>query len=345
MEIIGGKYKIENIKLGSGTFSTVWLGANIVTDEPVAIKKIPLSHKQSLLDKVSIEIETMKQMNHPNIVKYYDVVKTESEWYIIMEHCDAGNFQDVIKFNEAQSKLKKISFVREANTFYYMNQLKEALSYLRQKGLIHRDIKPANVLLKRTLDMPVDYYHTGGLIVKLADFGLAKFHYDNEASMNNTICGSPLYMAPELLIDMKYGPKADLWSYGIILYEFLHGTNPSIASNIPQLRKNLITKEINFHLGRNFTPDCFDLLIQLLNKDQDKRIEWTKFFNHRWFVYWSSSTIEEKEAILLKNGIKSDMPPIKYQYSKSVPDIISFPKTPPNLKVCAPFKSVKLPYS
>ncbi|MEM3062880.1 MAG: protein kinase [Nitrososphaerota archaeon] len=316
MEVIDNKYRLENVKLGTGGFSEVFLGTNIVTDQKVAIKRIPLTQKQNVLEKISLEIDLMQKMDHVNIVTYYDVVRTNNYWYIIMEYCDAGTLEDVIRFNDRMAKKKSANFNREANVYYYLNQLKEALSYIRKRGLIHRDIKPSNVLLTKTAknmctsfgesdtifkcdkDEQPNYYFTEKIIVKLADFGLAKEYGEDENRMLHTICGSPLYMAPELLFDMRYNSKADLWSYGIIMYEMLFGTHPNCASSLEKLKQNLRLREIDFHLAENFTPYCFDILARLLTKDPRMRIEWEDFFNHKWFAFWKNLYDREGDLIV-----------------------------------------------
>ncbi|AYV85101.1 MAG: putative serine threonine-protein kinase [Satyrvirus sp.] len=331
MEIIDNKYRIENIRLGSGGFSEVFLGSDLNTGQKVAIKKISLHQKPfqqtNGLNKLNLEIELIKKLNHPNIVTCYDVFKTTTHWYIIMEYCNYGTMEDVIKYNEIMAK-KDIHFNRETNTYYYLNQLKEALYYMRTNGCIHRDIKPMNILLtKNNLNIfsslndsgtifksdeqinsmndaeqnkDRNFDHGQNLVVKLADFGLAKHYTADGESLMNTICGSPLYMAPELIFENKYNSKADLWSFGIIMYQMLFGVHPNIANNIEQLMKNLKFKNIDFHLNKNFSPHCFDLLTKLLTKNPSARISWTELFNHKWFDYWKNINYSKRDLIIYK---------------------------------------------
>ncbi len=355
MVIIDGKYKMENTILGSGGFSKVFLGTEILTNQPVAIKRVKLFQKNLKnndgLKNLKSEIELMQTFNHPNIVKYYDVVMTPDVWYIIMEYCNMGTLQDVINFNESMSKKKSLNFNREANTYYYLNQLKDALDYLRKSECIHRDIKPMNVLLTKRYDLsltdsgtifksdeqlarehgsplrlsnsfdksnPDNFDNKDKIIVKLADFGLARKQLfqladdfekpkskmpqiDNEELLMKTICGSPLYMAPEVILVKEYDSKAELWSFGIIMYELLFGTHPQKATSMPQLINNLKSQDINFQLHKNFTPECFDLLKKLLNKNPDKRIKWSDFFNHKWFDYWKNINYDDNDKIFVKN--------------------------------------------
>lgn len=319
MEIIGDKYRIEKNKLGTGGFSEVFLGTVLENNQLVAIKKISLMQKKDILNKITQEIEIMQKINHPNIVKYYDVFKTPTHWYIIMEYCNAGTLDDVIKYNETASKNSMMNFNREANTYYYLNQLKDALRYIREQGYIHRDIKPMNVLLTRnpskinfsfnesdTIFSTNDKSETTGynltekLIVKLADFGLAKIYQESQENLMNTICGSPLYMGPELLLDTKYNSKADLWSFGVVMYEMLFGVKPINGYTTMQLKKNLSMKQIDFHLNKNFTSYCFDILTKLLTKNYTNRIDWDEFFSHKWFIIWKE--LAEKDPNMVINN-------------------------------------------
>jgi len=201
MNIIDDKYIIENIKLGTGGFAEVFLGTDLRTNRKLAIKKVSLNQKnlreEQTLKKLQFEIEIMQKLKHPNVVEYYDVVKTNTDWYIMMEYCNAGTLDNVIKYNEQMNKSKSIVFNREANTYYYMNQLKDALKYIRQTGHVHRDIKPMNILLTRIMSTGIsnnssldnlgsiftadeqlmanidktNFDHSQNIILKLADFG------------------------------------------------------------------------------------------------------------------------------------------------------------------------------
>lgn len=331
MEIISGRYKIGNRKLGTGGFAEVFLGVDLKTNKKVAIKKVSLLQKnmkkEQTLEKLNLETELMKKLNHANIVEYYDVVKTDNEWYIIMEYCNAGTLENVIKFNEAMNKKKIIDFDREATTYYYLTQLKDALNHLRESDHVHRDIKPMNILLTKdslmdTLETSMEgfgpifksdeqlkesieitnFNHSEKIVLKLADFGLAKSFTEQDELLMNTLCGSPLYMAPELLMGDKYTSKADLWSYGVIMYELLFGTHPTPAITLHQLVSKVKSESINFHTEKNFTPYCFDLLKRLLVKNYDKRIDWAQFFNHKWFIYWRKVYDGENPSIQLEHS-------------------------------------------
>ena len=134
------------------------------------------------------------------------------------------------------------------------------------------------------------WHYDEKLIVKLADFGLAKNFANCDVDMTKTYCGSPLYMAPELITRKEYNSQADLWSFGIVMYQLLFGVHPNNASKFEDLLHNLKTKEIDFHIRNNYSKPCIDLLKKLLTKNPQKRIGWDDFFNHIWFNNWNDNT-------------------------------------------------------
>uniref|UniRef100_A0A6C0CAX8 Protein kinase domain-containing protein n=1 Tax=viral metagenome TaxID=1070528 RepID=A0A6C0CAX8_9ZZZZ len=304
---IDNKYIMETVQIGKGSFSDVFKGSIISTGEVVAIKRVSLKNlektgeQKTTEEELTIEINIMRSLNHPYIVKYYDVIKTTDYWYIVMEYCDNGTLADVINYNK-----QNLQTEREATTVYYMAQLKDAIQYIKSKGIMHRDIKPMNVLLSKPNKMALSDTDMGllfmidsdknkeawdksqQLVVKVADFGLARYYKEDDQILANTICGSPLYMAPETLVNEKYNSRIDLWAYGVILYEMLFGVYPLSAKNMPQLKMQLKQKKIDFHLDQKFTPECFDLLTKLLEKNHESRINWDNFFKHQWFTLWNN---------------------------------------------------------
>ncbi len=124
-----------------------------------------------------------------------------------------------------------------------------------------------------------------------------------------TICGSPLYMAPELFLNNSYNDNADLWSLGVIFYQLLIGNVPINANTIEMLRFNLQNKDINFNINKNFTSECLDLLKNLLIKDHTKRISWINLINHKWFVYWQNNIdiFKNQNVDILNNSNKFEI--------------------------------------
>ena len=149
-----------------------------------------------------------------------------------------------------------------------MKQLASALEYLKNMNIVHRDLKPQNILLSSD-------YRT----LKITDFNFARELYENDLAQ--TLCGSPLYMAPEIIEKQHYSIKSDLWSVGMILYEMVYGNNPYFdACNVIDLLQKI--KERSIQYSDRVSPECNNLLSSLLERDPEKRITWKDFFIHNW---------------------------------------------------------------
>ncbi len=265
--------KKEN-ELGKGSFSTVYLGTYkgitnqyIKFNTKVAIKiiqtiKLTLKAIDILNDEINI-MNFIKIKPHTNIVECYDIVKNDNETFIILEYCDSGNLADIIK-----------KPIKEKYSQFYFCQLVNGLKYLDDNQIMHRDIKPKNILLTNKRR-----------ILKIADFGFAK--KCNQQSLYDTVCGSPLYMAPEIMNNSMYNNQTDLWSTGMILYEMLYGNHPfSNCKTIHELKDTLSNEiiEIPPHNTKNkdVSNTCISLLKKLLEKKVNDRISWDDFFDHPW---------------------------------------------------------------
>lgn len=268
--------------------------------EKIALKCIDLEKMDSdRIEKFELELEISKTLIHENIVRCFDVIKTNKYWFLLNEFCNQGTFVDIIK------SIKVLDFQqRELYGHHYISQLKNAICYLHSHNIVHRDLKPANILVSNK-DANSKQHSSLNEIVKLADFGLARYFdvynlndcgYDD---MITTMCGSPMYMAPELLIDHAYHIKADLWSFGVIMYELLYGTNPyNYPKSIVNLTELIKKKQINY--PPTLTPLCIDLLKKLLVVDPTQRISWDDFINHEWF---SQIIISESDDDLCNDNV------------------------------------------
>lgn len=257
-------YILTKELIGSGSFAKVYKGINTKNDKIVAIKEIcTLNMKDKVLERLNYEITVMSKLNHKNIVKFYDYEERDGYIYIIMEYCENGTFNS--KF------MKKLD---ENKAQFYIRQLAEGLKYLRGKCINHRDLKPDNLLLTNNFNT-----------LKITDFGFAKIMAKN--SIGTTLCGSPLYMSPELLKNQNYTIKADLWSVGLIIYECIYKTHPyKKASNIIELINMIDTKIIDYNFkeekNNNFSNYSIQVVRGLLQKDPKIRYTWIEFFTHPW---------------------------------------------------------------
>ena len=212
-----GHYDLYNC-IGQGSFANVYRGQHRGTKRVVAVKAIVRARlNQKLQENLDGEISILQSLQHPNVVRLTDVQTTERHVYLMLEFCPRGDLMKVIRSRGAQS---------ETQTLFYLSQLAHGLHHIRQRNLIHRDLKPQNLLLSSSAP---------DAVLKIADFGFARYMLQQD--MAETLCGSPLYMAPEILRFQKYDAKADLWSVGTIVYELLTARPPFTGSNHVQVRR------------------------------------------------------------------------------------------------------------
>jgi serine/threonine protein kinase len=230
----------------------------------------------------------MKAMQHENIVLLYDVIVGTEYIYMILEYCDGGDFSEYLKGNRLSEDVARL----------FLRQLAAGLKFLHSRNIIHRDLKPQNLLLS--------FSDNRKPVLKIADFGFARFI--EPQSVANTLCGSPLYMAPEILLCQPYDAKADLWSVGAILYEMLTGSPPFNVKTHIELVKILVTTKVRFPKHLRVSSECRDLLQGLLKKNRDDRISWDDFFCHPFLLSPSSANVsspsEPKEDVH-STGVRS----------------------------------------
>ncbi|KAF8801247.1 Pkinase-domain-containing protein [Phlegmacium glaucopus] len=240
--------------IGKGSFATVYKGYHEETRHQVAIKAVKRDNLTTkLFENLQSEIQILKSLSHRHITKLIDIVRAEKHIYLIMEYCAGGDLTNYIKKRGRVEGLEYVPSVGAALQYYphprtggldeiavrsFLRQLARALKFLRHRNLIHRDIKPQNLLLSPASPEELSRGHPLGIpILKVADFGFARSLPN--AMMADTLCGSPLYMAPEILRYEKYDAKADLWSVGAVLYEMSVGKAPFRALNHIELLKKI----------------------------------------------------------------------------------------------------------
>ncbi|CCH44535.1 Serine/threonine-protein kinase [Wickerhamomyces ciferrii] len=297
-----GDFKI-GAEIGRGSFANVYKGVNLTNHKPVAIKSIiktKLKNKK-LMENLEIEISILKDLKHPHIVELLDFKRTNTHFHLMMEYCSLGDLSffikkknDLIKkhplvktmFNKYPSPSENHNGLNKILVLNYLKQLSSALQFLRSKNLVHRDIKPQNLLLSPPIFQQEKFDNEGfvGLndlpILRIADFGFARFLPNT--SLAETLCGSPLYMAPEILNYQKYNAKADLWSVGAVLYEMSVGKPPFKASNHLELFNKIKKSKdnINFpdYAEAYLDPQIKRLICSLLKFEPTERMGFNEFF-------------------------------------------------------------------
>ncbi|XP_066877855.1 serine/threonine-protein kinase ULK2 isoform X10 [Kogia breviceps] len=261
MEVVGDFEYSKRDLVGHGAFAVVFRGRHRQkTDWEVAIKSINkknLSKSQILLGK---EIKILKELQHENIVALYDVQELPNSVFLVMEYCNGGDLADYL---QAKGTLS------EDTIRVFLHQIAAAMRILHSKGIIHRDLKPQNILLSYANRRKST---VSGIRIKIADFGFARYLRSN--MMAATLCGSPMYMAPEVIMSQHYDAKADLWSIGTVIYQCLVG-KPPFQANSPQDLRMLYEKNRNLmpSIPRETSPYLANLLLGLLQRNQKDRMD------------------------------------------------------------------------
>uniref|UniRef100_A0A8C1TK09 non-specific serine/threonine protein kinase n=1 Tax=Cyprinus carpio TaxID=7962 RepID=A0A8C1TK09_CYPCA len=246
-----GNYRLLKT-IGKGNFAKVKLARHVLTGREVSRYIFNVTYT------LFREVRIMKVLNHPNIVKLFEVIETEKTLYLIMEYASGG---EVFDYLVAHGRMKE----KEARAKF--RQIVSAVQYCHQKRIVHRDLKAENLLLDADMN------------IKIADFG-----FSNEFTIGSkldTFCGSPPYAAPELFQGKKYdGPEVDVWSLGVILYTLVSGSLPFDGQNLKELRERVLRGK--YRIPFYMSTDCENLLKKLLVLNPGKRGSLEQIMKDRW---------------------------------------------------------------
>lgn len=279
-------------KLGHGSYSSVCLGkctSGKIEGQLVAIKRITKSILSNRgLSMLSSEIGILKEIikfSHPNIVTCYDIIDDIDVVYIIMEYCNDGDFSKMLI-----KKPMKYKFIK-----FYFNQIVDGIKYLHDRGIIHRDIKPKNILMTNNKKT-----------IKICDFGFAK--RNDKVKRVYTVCGSPLYMAPDIYQKIGYNEVVDVWSLGMILYEMIFGKHPLASCDDPQkLIQSITTTDIHIPTScPEIEEDCINLLQQMLRRREYDRITMEQIFEHKWLEECKKINIDDEYDFSTIHNLPTD---------------------------------------
>ncbi|CAL9100542.1 unnamed protein product [Musa acuminata subsp. burmannicoides] len=258
-----GKYELGRT-LGEGSFAKVKYARDVRTGNSFAIKILDkqqvLRHK--MVEQIKREISTMKLIKHPNVVQIYEVMASKTKIYIVLEFVDGGELFD---------KVANHGKLKEDEARRYFQQLINAVDYCHSRGVYHRDLKPENLLL--------DSYGT----LKVSDFGLSAFAPQiREDGLLHTTCGTPNYVAPEVLNDKGYdGTASDIWSCGVILFVLMAGYLPFDEPNLITLYKKISKAEFLFPAW--FSSGAKKLITRILDPNPHTRITISNILADEWF--------------------------------------------------------------
>lgn len=268
--------------LGKGAFGSVFRALNMGTGETVAVKQVKLADlPKSELRVITLEIDLLKNLDHPNIVKYHGFVKSTESLNIILEYCENGSLHSISKnFGKFPENLVGL----------YMSQVLHGLLYLHEQGVIHRDIKGANILTTKQ-----------GL-VKLADFGVAT---RTTTLHESSVVGTPYWMAPEVIELSGATTASDIWSLGCTVIELLDG-KPPYHKLQPMHALFRIVNDDHPPLPEGASPVVRDFLTQCFQKDPNLRVSARKLLKHPWIVNARrSDSVVPKKPTEYEEAVKS----------------------------------------
>eukprot|EP00825_Cyclidium_porcatum_P001849 TRINITY_DN10856_c0_g1_i4.p1 TRINITY_DN10856_c0_g1~~TRINITY_DN10856_c0_g1_i4.p1 ORF type:complete len:335 (-),score=59.19 TRINITY_DN10856_c0_g1_i4:300-1304(-) len=227
--------------------------------EKFAQSKNMQERKEKFMQSLVREVQVWMKLAHPNIVQFFDFSETQNNYYFFMEYCKNGDLETLIK--------KKFGNLKEVDAIVVFQQLISGCKYLYDRGVYHRDLKLANVLI-----------NSEG-VAKIADFGFCKMIEDHQVKdipKQQSSVGTPLYMAPQILANMKYSIACDVWSLGVMFYEVLTGqlpwSNISSFSKPEELLQCIVETEIKLPPSLNVSKEVEQLIQKMLAKKEDDRI-------------------------------------------------------------------------
>jgi len=263
-EILTQKYEIGQ-ELGRGAFSVVKLGTNKKTKEKVAVKVIDRNDVGKDYEKnLKMEMEILKRVEHPNIIALHEMVEAGNKLYFVMELVTGGELFDRI--------VEKGSYSEE-DAKILVRKIVSAIDYLHKQNIAHRDLKPENLLVKSVED---------DTEVKIADFGLSKII--DKDKMMQTACGTPGYVAPEVLLAQGYDKEVDMWSIGVITYILLCGFPPFYSESVPEVFEQILEAKYDYpeEYWDEISAEAKDFINHLLVVDVTKRLTAEQALNHPW---------------------------------------------------------------
>ncbi|NWU78026.1 SNRK kinase, partial [Onychorhynchus coronatus] len=257
---IAGLYDLERT-LGKGHFAVVKLARHVFTGQRVAVKVIDKSKLAGeAAGQLLQEVRCMKLVQHPNVVRLYEVIDTHAKLYLILELGDGGDMFDHIMRHEGG--------LAEPRAKHYFAQIVHAISYCHKLHVVHRDLKPENVV----------FFQEQG-VVKLTDFGFSNRFQPGK--MLTTSCGSLAYSAPEILLGDEYdAPAVDIWSLGVILYMLVCGHPPFQEANDSETLTMIM--DCRYTVPPHVSAQCADLISRMLQRDPKQRASLEQIESHSW---------------------------------------------------------------
>jgi calcium/calmodulin-dependent protein kinase I len=264
---IKDKYTIGEI-IGRGGFSTVHEITRKADGSKFAVKIVEKTMIQEDIKLLRREIEIMKQVDHVNILKLIEIYENDDSVFIVME---------LVEGSELFDRIVDKGYYSEKSTVHIVKQILNAVRYLHQQGIAHRDLKPENLLCSG---------EGANEVVKIADFGLSKIFGGDKGEELQTSCGTPGYVAPEVLMSEHYDKSVDMWGIGIITYILLAGYPPFYADNDTQLFEKIMNADYDFddECWDDVSDIAKDFIRNLLVKNPEERFTADQALEHTWIT-------------------------------------------------------------
>ena len=252
-------------ELGNGSFGRVFLARHKKTKVKYAIKAIDKQNRTNIEEKPYFrrELEVMYKIHHPNVVKLFGHFEDNKYCYFIMEYISKGNVYNLLTIDKTKQLSTKVvaTIMKDViSAAYFLHNM--------DPPIIHRDIKPENVLLHE------------GFIAKLTDFGWS--NYIQEDKERKTVCGTPIYLAPEIIKETGHDERVDIWCIGVLLFELTTGKVPFQGNDIETLKTNILHLKINW--PNEMDPNAKDLISKILKLDPDERLTLEDIIQHEFFL-------------------------------------------------------------
>ncbi|XP_054098013.1 serine/threonine-protein kinase 33 isoform X3 [Callithrix jacchus] len=287
--------------LGKGSFGMVIEAADKETETKWAIKKVNKEKAGSSAVKLlEREVNILKSVKHEHIIHLEQVFETPKKMYLVMELCEDGELKKI---------LDRKGHFSENETRWIIQSLASAIAYLHNNDIAHRDLKLENILVKSSL---IDDNNEINLNIKVTDFGLAVKKQSRREAMLQATCGTPIYMAPEVINAHDYSQQCDIWSIGVIMYMLLCGEPPFLASSEEKLFELIRKGELHFENPVwNFISDCAKrVLKQLMKVDPAHRITAKELLDNQWLTGNTLSSVRPTNVLEMmkewKNNPESD---------------------------------------
>ena len=288
-------------ELGSGSFGNVYLVKHKETKAEYAIKAIDKRNKTNQEEKPYFrrEVEVMYKIHHPNVVKLYGHFEDNNYCYFIMEYISKGNVYNLLPTDKKKRLSTKVcaSIIKDVIcAVYFLHNMKPPI--------IHRDIKPENVLLSE------------GLVAKLTDFGWS--NYIQEDEKRTTVCGTPIYLAPEILQEKGHDEAVDIWCIGVLLFELVTATVPFQGSDIDTLKDNILKLKITW--PKDINTDAKNLIMKILKLDPKQRLPLEDMLKHPFITKYVPDAIKylikPEEGVQYKSFVVSKDDPKTWKPEK-----------------------------